>query len=108
MPCFPLHYQPIKFELCLWYNDEDNQDLVHVYPELSPPLSDPQCEGRVEPYSAEGDPGVLLAAGEGQGATDQGELHQGGGDVEDQGGQHEADPSRPSVYGLRECPCLAV
>ena len=108
MPCFPLHYQPIKFELCLWFNAEDDQDLVHVYPELSSPLSDPQCEGRVEPYSAEGDPGVLLAAGEGQGATNQGELHQGGSDVEDQGGQHEADPTRPSVYGLGECPCLAV
>ena len=76
------------------------QYLVHVYPELSSPLSDPQCEGGVERHSAESDPGVLRAAGVGQDTRDQAELHHGGRDVEHQGRQHKADPPGASVYRL--------
>ena len=82
--------------------------LVHVDPELSPPLCHGESEDRVEADGGEGELGVLEAALVCEDGADQRQLQHGGDHVEHEGGQHKTDSSGPAVYSLGQSSCLSV
>ena len=82
--------------------------LVHVDPELGPPLCHGEGEGGVDGDGGEGELGVLQTELVGENGGDEGELQQGGHRVEDEGGQDKTDAPRPSVYSLGESSSLSV
>ena len=73
--------------------------LVHRDSELCSPLCEAEGEYGVHSHCGDGHGGVGGATGDGQDPLDEGELKDGGDNIEYQGREHEADGTRSTVLG---------